>query len=194
MSDAVLFQYVLGIRVKDQVTFDRTSWLKPNERGSAAHEVYRRYMTEVSANKIMPITHDHALLLRIAEETILLYAERIPAPSPHVFERERQSMLRDIEVFYRMELQANTAPVFEKELIVDGQPLHLELGEDMAITRAESSTGSIKLRRINIELLTIRPAVLGLTRKMACSQAARGATRALRNGDGALVAANGCGF
>lgn len=129
------FQYVLGIRVKDQVTFDRTSWLKPNERGSLLHEVYRRYMTEVSANKIMPITHDHALLLRIAEETILLYAERIPAPSPHVFERERQAMLRDIEVFYRMELQANTAPrFFEQEIIVDGQPLHLELGEDMAIT------------------------------------------------------------
>lgn len=129
------FQYVLRIRVKDQVTFDRTSWLKPNERGSLLHEVYRRYMTEVSANKIMPITHDHALLLRIAEETILLYAERIPAPSPHVFERERQAILRDIEVFYRMELQANTAPrFFEQELIVDGQPLHLELGEDMAIT------------------------------------------------------------
>jgi len=129
------FQYVLGIRVKDQVTFDRTSWLKPNERGSLLHEVYRRYMTEVSASKVMPITHDHARLLRIAEETILLYAERIPAPSPHVFERERQVMLRDIEVFYRMELQANTAPrFFEQELIVDGQPLHLELGEDMAIT------------------------------------------------------------
>lgn len=129
------FQYVLRIRVKDQVTFDRTSWLKPNERGSLLHEVYRRYMTEVSANKIMPITHDHARLLRIAEETILLYAERIPAPSPHVFKRERQAMLRDIEVFYRMELQANTAPrFFEQELIVDGQPLHLELGEDMAIT------------------------------------------------------------
>ena len=129
------FQYVLRIRVKDQVTFDRTSWLKPNERGSLLHEVYRRYMTEVSASKVMPITHDHARLLRIAEETILLYAERIPAPSPHVFERERQVMLRDIEVFYRMELQANTAPrFFEQELIVDGQPLHLELGEDMAIT------------------------------------------------------------
>lgn len=129
------FQYVLRIRLKDQVTFDRTSWLKPNERGSLLHEVYRRYMTEVSANKIMPITHGHALLLRIAEETILFYAERIPAPSPHVFERERQAMLRDIEVFYRMELQANTAPrFFEQELIVDGQPLHLELGEDMAIT------------------------------------------------------------
>lgn len=129
------FQYVLGIRVKDQVTFDRTSWLKPNEKGSLLHEVYRRYMTEVSASKVMPITHDHARLLRIAEETMLLYAERIPAPSPHVFERERQVMLRDIEVFYRMELQANTAPrFFEQELIVDGQPLHLELGEDMAIT------------------------------------------------------------
>lgn len=74
-------QYVLGIRVKDQVIFDRTSWLKPNERGSLLHEVYRRYMTEVSASKVMPITHDHARLLRIAEETILLYAERIPAPS-----------------------------------------------------------------------------------------------------------------
>ncbi|GIO67477.1 recombinase RecB [Paenibacillus cookii] len=129
------FQYVLRIRVKDQVTFDRTSWLKPNERGSLLHEVYRRYMTEVSASKVMPITHDHARLLRIAEETILLYAERIPAPSPHVFERERQAMLRDVDVFYRMELQAKTAPrFFEQELIVDGQPLHLELGEDMAIT------------------------------------------------------------
>lgn len=129
------FQYVLRIRVKDQVTFDRTSWLKPNERGSLLHEVYRRYMTEVSASKAVPITHDHARLLRIAEETILSYAERIPAPSPHVFERERQAMLRDVDVFYRMELQAKTAPrFFEQELIVDGQPLHLELGEDMAIT------------------------------------------------------------
>lgn len=129
------FQYVLRIRVKDQVTFDRTSWLKPNERGSLLHEVYRRYMTEVSASKVKPITHDQARLLRIAEETILLYAERIPAPSPHVFERERQAMLRDVDVFYRMELQAKTAPLFfEQELIVDGQPLYLELGEDMAIT------------------------------------------------------------
>ncbi|NTZ17290.1 PD-(D/E)XK nuclease family protein [Paenibacillus sp. JMULE4] len=129
------FQYVLEIRVKDQVTFDRTSWLKPNERGSLLHEVYRRYMTEISASNTMPITHDHARLLQIAEETILSYAERIPAPSPHVFERERQAMLWDVDVFYRMELQAKTAPrFFEQELIVDGQPLHLELGEDMAIT------------------------------------------------------------
>ncbi|MGV7801855.1 hypothetical protein PJN14_30220, partial [Mycobacterium kansasii] len=82
--------------MKDQVTFDRTYWLKPNERGSLLHEVYRRYMTEVCASHGMSITHDYTLLLRIAEETILVYAERIPAPSPHVFEKERQAMLRDV--------------------------------------------------------------------------------------------------
>lgn len=129
------FQYVLGTRVKDQVTFDRTSWLKPNERGSLLHEVYRRYMTEVSASNVMPITHDHTWLLRIAEETILAYAERIPAPSPHVLEKERQAMLRDVEVFYRMELQTKTTPLFfEQELVVDGQPLRLEFEDDMTIS------------------------------------------------------------
>lgn len=129
------FQYVLRIRVKDQVNLDRTSWLKPNERGSLLHEVYRRYMTEVSASNARSITHDRARLLRIAEETILSYAERIPAPSPHVFEKERKSVIRDVEVFYRMEMQTKTTPrFFEQELIVDGQPLHLELGEDMVIT------------------------------------------------------------
>ncbi|MEI7028328.1 PD-(D/E)XK nuclease family protein [Paenibacillus sp. y28] len=129
------FQYVLGIRVKDQVTFDRTSWLKPNERGSLLHEVYRRYMTEVCASHDMLITHDYTLLLRIAEETILAYAERIPAPSPHVFEKERQAMLRDVEVFFRMEVQGKTTPrFFEQELIVDGQPLRLELEDGTAIS------------------------------------------------------------
>ncbi|MCZ8511472.1 PD-(D/E)XK nuclease family protein [Paenibacillus filicis] len=129
------FQYVLGIRVKDQVTFDRTSWLKPNERGSLLHEVYRRYMTEVCASHVMPITHDYTLLLRIAEATIHAYAERIPAPSPHVFEKERQAMLRDVEVFFRMEVQGKTTPrFFEQELIVDGQPLRLELEDGMTIS------------------------------------------------------------
>lgn len=129
------FQYVLGIRVKDQVTFDRNSWLKPNERGSLLHEVYRRYMTEVCASHVTLITHDYTLLLRIAEETILAYVERIPAPSPHVFEKERQAMLRDVEVFFRMEVQGRTTPrFFEQELIVDGQPLRLELEDGMTIS------------------------------------------------------------
>jgi RecB family exonuclease len=129
------FRYVLGIRVKDRVSFDRTSWLKANERGSLLHEVYRRYMTEVSADKAMPAAHDYARLLRIAEETILSYARRIPVPNPHVFERERQALLRDVDVFYRMEVQAGTVPrFFEQELIVDGRPLHLGLGGDVAIT------------------------------------------------------------
>lgn len=44
-------------------------------------------------------------------------------------------MLRDVEVFYRMEVQSKTTPrFFEQELIVDGQPLHLELGDDMTIS------------------------------------------------------------
>ncbi|MNO88421.1 ATP-dependent helicase/deoxyribonuclease subunit B [compost metagenome] len=129
------FQYVLGTCVKDQVSFDRTSWLKTNERGSLLHEVYRRYMTEVCASHVIPITHDHTLLLRIMEETILVFAERIPAPSPHVFEKERQAMLRDVEVFYRMEMQGKTTPrFFEQELIVDDQPLRLELDDGMTIS------------------------------------------------------------
>ncbi|MFC0212431.1 PD-(D/E)XK nuclease family protein [Paenibacillus chartarius] len=128
------FQYVLRIRVKDQVVFDRSSWLKPNERGSLLHEVFRRYMTEVSARNPSPIVHDHALLLRITEETILAYAERIPAPSPHVFEKERKSIVRDVEVFYRMEAQVKSTPrFFEQELIVDGLPLHLNLNDEMTI-------------------------------------------------------------
>lgn len=129
------FQYVLGIRAKDQVAFERTSWLKPNERGSLLHEVYRRYMTEVCGSHVMSIMHDHTLLLRIAEETIAAYAERIPAPSPHVQEKERKAMLRDVEVFYRMEMQTKTTPrFFEQELIVDSQPLRLELGDGMTIS------------------------------------------------------------
>ena len=150
-------------------------------------------MTEVSANKIMPITHDHALcfVLRRRRFSYMPSGFRHRALMCLRGSGNRCSGILKYSIAWNCRLIR--PPVFEKELIVDGQPLHLELGEDMAITRAESSTGSIKLRRINIELLTIRPAVLGLTRKMACSQAAR-ATRALRNGDGALVAANGCGF
>ncbi|GAB7057883.1 hypothetical protein JCM16163A_46320 [Paenibacillus sp. YK5] len=128
------FQYVLGIRVKDQVLFDRSSWLKPNDRGSLLHEVFRRYMTEVSTRNPSPIVHDHAQLLRITEETILAYAERIPVPSPHVFEKERKSLIRDVEVFYRMEAQVKSTPrFFEQELIVDGMPLHLELESGVTI-------------------------------------------------------------
>lgn len=168
------FQYVLRIRVKDQVTFDRTSWLKPNERGSLLHEVYRRYMTEVNASKVIPITHDYARLLRIAEETILLYAERIPAPSLMCLRGngKRCSGMWTCSIAWNCRLRR--LPGFSnKSSSWTASRCTLSLARTWRLRCAGSSTGSIKLRRINIGLSTIRPAVLGLTRKMACSQAVR---------------------
>lgn len=84
-----------------------------------------------------PPRHDRKRLGAIADRVIAEYAERIPAPSRHVFEKECRELRADLEVFYRMELGRTTIPrYFEQELTLGGEPLEVELSDRLSVKLA----------------------------------------------------------
>jgi ATP-dependent helicase/nuclease subunit B len=125
------YQEVLGLRAKETVEFNRTRWLDALQRGQLLHEIFFTYMSETSTSKG---DHDRDRLDACCERKLRETEARIPAPSPHVFEKECESIRSDVEVFWRMEAARSSKPAwFELELHNDLEPFLLELAEDFSI-------------------------------------------------------------
>lgn len=123
------FSYVLKQRPKEISTFDRTRWLQANERGTLLHDIFRRYLEEVTSCGTQPVIHDRSRLTEMTERVIAEFATAIPAPSLHVFDKESEEIRRDVHIFYRNEVGKTDQPCFfELELTTnDGEPMELEL-------------------------------------------------------------------
>ncbi|MUT65660.1 PD-(D/E)XK nuclease family protein [Paenibacillus sp. NEAU-GSW1] len=123
------FHYVLKLRPKESAEFDRTRWLQASERGTLLHDVFRRYLEEVTERGTKPALHDRSRLAEIVETVIGEYASAVPAPSSHVFAKECEEIRRDAEIFYRNETGKTDQPcLFELELTTNGgEPMEIEL-------------------------------------------------------------------
>ncbi|MBD2872552.1 PD-(D/E)XK nuclease family protein [Paenibacillus arenilitoris] len=120
------YQYTLGIRPRETVVYDRTVWLDASQRGSLLHDIFDRYI-----GSLKDASHQLHKLHEIIDEIIMLYAERVPSPSEHIFLKEAESIRRDAAVFFAYERQRMTLPVFtELQLHKDGEPLALRLSEE----------------------------------------------------------------
>jgi RecB family exonuclease len=131
------YQEVLGVRVKDAAEFDRSRWLDARRRGSLLHEIFNLYLIEMRDRRKHahePLPHDEERLQAIAEEAIRRFAEEVPAPSAHIFEKEADGIRRDVRMFAQSERQRTSVPVFtELPLHEDGEPFRLELGEELTL-------------------------------------------------------------
>ncbi|OBR63958.1 hypothetical protein A7K91_11220 [Paenibacillus oryzae] len=123
------FYYVLKLRPKEVSEFDRTRWLQASERGSLLHDIFRRYLEDITDKGTKPAQHDKGRLVEIAEAVIRENALTIPAPNPHVFNNECEEIRRDAEIFYLHEVGRTDQPCFfELELSAqDGEPIEIRL-------------------------------------------------------------------
>lgn len=123
------FYYVLKLRPKEIAEFDRTRWLQASERGSLLHDVFRRYLEDVTDKGTKPAMHDRGRLIEIMETVIEENELSIPAPNMHVFAKECEEIRRDVEVFYLNEVGKTDQPCFfELELSKhDGEPMEIHL-------------------------------------------------------------------
>ncbi|MFC5648603.1 PD-(D/E)XK nuclease family protein [Paenibacillus solisilvae] len=128
------FSYELGLWPKERAAFDRSVWLRPDQKGNLLHQVFYRYMQGTVRDSEGRVVHDREQLHEVTEQTIAEYARMIPSPTPHVFEKELRELREDIEVFYRRELGCRDRPIlFEQELSIGGEPLLVYLEQGLQI-------------------------------------------------------------
>jgi len=122
------FSSVLKLRAKETAEFDRSRWLRPHERGDLLHRIYRRYLEQATEHGTRQAAHDRAVLNEVTEAAIGEAAAAIPAPSPHVYEKECEDIRRDVDIFYRQAKENADQPCyFELELSQDGEPMEVAL-------------------------------------------------------------------
>ncbi|AHV95609.1 PD-(D/E)XK nuclease family protein [Paenibacillus sabinae] len=123
------FYYVLKLRPKEVSEFDRTRWLQASERGSLLHDVFRRYLEDVTNKGTKRGVHNRGRLAEIMEIVIRENELCIPAPNMHVFAKECEEIRRDVEIFYLNEVGKTDQPCFfELELTThDGEPIEINL-------------------------------------------------------------------
>lgn len=101
---AFFLRKVLGVEPPEEVEYDPAVWLDPRQRGSLVHEILCEFMTEVKNKGVKVSAARHRRRLReVAGSVIESYAEKIPPPSPVVFELERAGVLESLDIFLRLE-------------------------------------------------------------------------------------------
>ncbi|SDT08804.1 PD-(D/E)XK nuclease superfamily protein [Paenibacillaceae bacterium GAS479] len=129
------FYNVLKLRPKEIAKFERTRWLQASDRGTLLHDIFRRYMEDVTNQGTVSPVHDKSRLDNIVDTVIEETALTIPAPNCHVYSKECEEIRRDADVFYRCEIRRTDHPIFfELELTTqDGGPIEVQLSESLRI-------------------------------------------------------------
>ena len=94
----------LGLEPIDAAELERDRWLDPSTRGVMLHGLYADILREVRAKneRLDPARHA-ARLAELAHARLDTHRRLVPPPSEHVFERERQDTLDDLDLFLRLE-------------------------------------------------------------------------------------------
>ncbi|CAM4499190.1 RecB family exonuclease [Paenibacillus endophyticus] len=123
------FHYVLKLRAKNVAALDRTRWLQAGERGTLLHDIFRRYIEDVTECGKVSAKHDRDRLMAIVDMVIRETTLSIPAPNRHVLAKECEEIQRDADIFFRNEAGKTDQPCFfELELSTsDGEPMEIEL-------------------------------------------------------------------
>ena len=102
---AFFIKEVLGIKPAEEFDRDAEVWLEPLEFGSLLHEVYERFLREISGAGELPSFDgpQRSRLAEIAEEGVEKWLRRIPTPSEAALARTRRDILRALEIFLRDE-------------------------------------------------------------------------------------------
>jgi ATP-dependent helicase/nuclease subunit B len=131
------YSQVLGIRVKETVKFDRSRWLDALQRGSLLHEIYCAYYTELQQRHTdgSVLQHDRALLDRLTEHILQTYIDSVSAPSPHILQKEYDTIRGDVAIFYRIEQESTSVipKYLELPIHTGDDAFMVELAEDVKL-------------------------------------------------------------
>lgn len=97
-------RFILGIQPVEDRTFDPARWLDARESGILMHEVFRRFMQEITLRKEKPSLDRHLEELSgIAESLISEYKEIVPPPNRAAFKAQHDDIIRTCSIFLKME-------------------------------------------------------------------------------------------
>jgi len=121
-------QYILGVRMPDELEFDQSRWLDALQRGTLLHRVFCVFMRELKKEDKAVDPEKHLPVIEgIAEEIMASTKEEIPPPSEGIFEGEKRELMQALKIF----LQA------EKEREVPVEPVLFEAVFGMSEKGAE---------------------------------------------------------
>lgn len=98
------FRYFLtyGLRLEPPTDIERdpSVWLDARRRGTLLHGVFAAFLRDCRARKTRPdAARDTTTLRELGDHAIAAMRTRLPPPAEWVFERERDELLNDVEVF-----------------------------------------------------------------------------------------------
>jgi hypothetical protein len=97
-------QYGLGLEPPEEDERDPDEWLGPATRGGVLHELYATMMRELRSRKRKADpARDFAWLAARADDKLAELRASMPPPSEAVFAREREGLVRDLQLFLELE-------------------------------------------------------------------------------------------
>ncbi len=97
----------LGLEAIEEQEPDEDAWLDDATRGVLLHALYADMMRELRRRGETADLRRHlAWLHERADERLAALKEEMPPPTPEIFERERQDVRRDLELFLDFEAEA----------------------------------------------------------------------------------------
>jgi RecB family exonuclease len=97
---AYFFQYVLGVRLPEEVGADPQHWLDPLVLGSLLHSVFEEFVRGLLREERLPeFERDYADLLGILDAEIEKYKVRYPIPSTGVFCKQYRQLRDTARIF-----------------------------------------------------------------------------------------------
>jgi ATP-dependent helicase/nuclease subunit B len=96
----------LGVWARDEAEPDADHWLDPATRGQVLHALYARILRELRAEGAHADPRRHGPRFRaLGEAALATLRVAMPPPSAHVFQRESEDILRDLDLFLRLEAE-----------------------------------------------------------------------------------------
>jgi len=100
-------QYGLGLEPLEEDERDPDEWLGPAMRGGVLHELYATMMRELRGKKRKADpARDFPWLAARVDEKLAELRKSTPPPSEAVFARERDALMRDLELFLELEQES----------------------------------------------------------------------------------------
>jgi ATP-dependent helicase/nuclease subunit B len=112
---AFFFRNGLGLFLPEEMEFDPDRWLNPAEVGLVMHDVFRRFLAELSAAGEAPqFDRDHQRLADLLHDAVHHWRKAVPPPGESVFRAQYWQLVRTAQVFLQSEEEhcRNSRPRF----------------------------------------------------------------------------------
>lgn len=143
---AFFFRNVLRVHSPDELEVDFDRWLDAAQFGSLMHDVFRRFMEELSrADQVPDFARDHTRLAAILQSTVEQWRHDIPPPNENSFRTQFWQLARTARIFLQDEEEfcRTSQPRFFEvaiglESVGDGTPLDQSEPASVVLSSGES--------------------------------------------------------